>query len=44
MIQHITAKITYGCKSLADFIREENLKVEAFLSLLVVFFILFVLL
>lgn len=43
MIQQITRKISYSYEQLASFIREENLKTEAFLTFTVILFLLFVL-
>jgi hypothetical protein len=43
MIHQITRKLSYSYEQFANFIIEENLKTEAFLSFVVFIFILFVL-
>lgn len=43
MIRQLTNKLNYSYEYLAEFIREENLKTEAFLTLTVIAVLLFIL-
>ncbi|MDX1585322.1 MAG: hypothetical protein R3222_01205 [Balneolaceae bacterium] len=43
MIRHLTRKLNYSYEQLAEFIREENLKTEAYLTFTVIAVLLFML-
>jgi diacylglycerol kinase len=43
MIRQLTRKLNYSYEQLSDFIREENLRTEAFLTFTVIAILLFIL-